>query len=266
MPSHDVHAVLAAQGIECASIVRLGEGQDNVAFEVDGELIVRFAKGGTDVLREAKLLETVARHSPFAVPAPVFVEAGCMAYRKLPGVPLVDVPRPPGIAKILGAYIDTLHTIPPAAVAGLVDTDDDTVDDWLADAHGSYAAVVVPREYRRSIEKFLDTEPPSRTEPSVFSHNDLGIEHVLVDPATGDITGIIDWTDAALCDPAYDHGLVYRDLGVLIDGPLAERAAFYARCTVLEDLAYGTGSGIQRYADEALRSLRHLFEPFEADR
>jgi aminoglycoside phosphotransferase (APT) family kinase protein len=262
----NVHAVLAAHGIECESVVQLGEGQDNVAYEVDGKLIVRFAKGDADVLREAKLLETVARFSPFAVPTPVFAEPECMAYRKLPGVPLIDVPRPPGIAKVLGAYVETLQAIPVDAVAGLVDTDDDPVSQWLAEAHGSYAAVEVPREYRPAIERFLDTEPPARTEPAVFSHNDLGIEHVLIDPSTGDITGIIDWTDAALCDPAYDHGLLYRDLGVLIDGPLAERAAFYARCTVLEDLAYGTESGIQRYADEALRSLRHLFEPLEADR
>ncbi|SDJ16035.1 Predicted kinase, aminoglycoside phosphotransferase (APT) family [Actinokineospora alba] len=261
MASHDVHAVLAAHGIGCEAVVRLGEGQDNVAYEVDGELIVRFAKGGTDVLREAKLLETVARFSPFAVPTPVFVEPECMAYRKLPGIPLVDVTPPPGIAKVLNAYVDTVQAIPVDAVAGLVDTDDDPVSQWLAEAHESYAAVEVPREYRRSIERFLDAEPPTRTEPSVFSHNDLGIEHVLVDPATGDVTGIIDWTDAALCDPAYDHGLIYRDLGVLIDGPLAARAAFYARCTVLEDLAYGITSGIQRYADEARRSLRHLFEP-----
>lgn len=266
MASHDVRAVLAAHGIGCDEVVRLGEGQDNVAFEVDGELIVRFAKGGTDVRREAKLLETVARYSPFAVPTPVFVEPGCMAYRKLPGVPLVDVTPPPGIAKVLNAYVDTLQAIPLDEVAGLVDTDDDPVSQWLAEAHDSYAAVEVPLEYRHSIEKFLDTEPPARTEPSVFSHNDLGIEHVLVDPASCDITGIIDWTDAALCDPAYDHGLIYRDLGVLIDGPLAERAAFYARCTVLEDLAYGTESGIQRYADEARRSLRHLFEPLEPQR
>lgn len=266
MASHDVRAVLAAHGIECGAVVRLGEGQDNVAYEVDGELIVRFAKGGTDVLREAKLVETVARFSPFAVPTPVFVEPGCMAYRKIPGVPLIDVPRPPGIAKVLGAYVDTLQAIPVDAVAGLVDTDDDQVDLWLAEAHGSYAQVDVPGEYRKSIERFLDTEPPARTEPAVFSHNDLGIEHVLVDPATGDITGIIDWTDAALCDPAYDHGLIYRDLGVLIDGPLAERAAFYARCTVLEDLAYGIESGIQHYADQARNSLRHLFEPLEPNR
>jgi len=47
----------------------------------------------------------------------------------------------------------------------------------------------------------------------VFSHNDLGIEHVLGTPATAAVTGVIDWGDAALIDPACDFGLLYRDLG-----------------------------------------------------
>jgi aminoglycoside phosphotransferase (APT) family kinase protein len=45
--------------------------------------------------------------------------------------------------------------------------------------------------------------PRARTQRP-FCHNDLGIEHVLVDPTTLKITAIIDWTDAAVADPAYD--------------------------------------------------------------
>jgi hypothetical protein len=33
-----------------------------------------------------------------------------------------------------------------------------------------------------------------------------GIEHVLVDQDTFAVTGVLDWTDAALVDPAYDFG------------------------------------------------------------
>lgn len=67
------------------------------------------------------------------------------------------------------------------------------------------------------------------------------------------MTGIVDWSDAAIVDPAYDFGLLYRDLGpaavdVAIRGyrtdvtdvvALGQRAAFYAKCKVFEDLAYG---------------------------
>ena len=94
----------------------------------------------------------------------------------------------------------------------------------------------------------------------VFSHNDLGIEHVLVDPDTGAVTGIIDWTDAAIVDPAYDFGLIFRDLGILRGGAeLHERAVFYARCKVFEDLRYGLSTGLTSYTRKCLGSLPWLF-------
>ena len=107
----------------------------------------------------------------------------------------------------------------------------------------------------------------------MFSHNDLGIEHVLVDPGTWTVTGVIDWSDAAIVDPAVDFGLLYRELGPAAAhaalgsyraegddlAPLAERAVFYARCKLLEDLAYGMGSGRDAYIDKSLAAMAWLF-------
>jgi Phosphotransferase enzyme family len=104
----------------------------------------------------------------------------------------------------------------------------------------------------------------------VFSHNDLGTEHVLVEPATGAITGI-DWSDAALTDPACDVGLDYRDLGpAALAAALAhyqpaelaglrQRATFYARCKLLEDMAYGSRAGLSVYTDKSLAALPWVF-------
>jgi hypothetical protein len=74
-------------------VVPCGEGQDNVAFDVDGALIVRFREAANDATRaalvtaEARLLDEIAGALPVAVPEIVFVDAehGCLAYRKLPG-------------------------------------------------------------------------------------------------------------------------------------------------------------------------------------
>ena len=79
----------------------VGEGSDNLAYEVDGELIVRWSKEpdpaarAARVDREARLLAAVASISPLPVPVPSFTvaEQGCLAYRKLPGVPLLDLPQ-----------------------------------------------------------------------------------------------------------------------------------------------------------------------------
>ncbi len=68
--------------------------------------------------------------------------------------------------------------------------------------------------YLRGLDSVVDAaldwlgrapRPPAPYKGSLrFIHNDLCPEHILVDPRTGDLTGLIDWTDAALADPALD--------------------------------------------------------------
>jgi aminoglycoside phosphotransferase (APT) family kinase protein len=99
----------------------------------------------------------------------------------------------------------------------------------------------------------------------VFCHNDLGIEHILVDPQTREITGVIDWADAAIADPAIDFARLYRDLGPSIldelceDAEVKARARFYGRCTVFEDLAYGLDTGRETYVTNSSAALEWLF-------
>ena len=59
-------------------------------------------------------------------------------------------------------------------------------DVWLAEArdlHQSIAAAI-PKGHAGAVERFLDTQPPPASDRLVFSHNDLGIERVLVDPSS----------------------------------------------------------------------------------
>ncbi|CRK55958.1 aminoglycoside phosphotransferase family protein [Alloactinosynnema sp. L-07] len=265
MGSDDVRAVLAAHlpDLRVDTVEHLGEGQDNTAFDVNGELIVRFAKGDTDVAAEARLLEVVAGFSPLRIPLPRLVvpELRCLAYDRLPGTQLLDLPEcPPGVVDELRGFLDALQVIPVDLVADLVEVDDQDGEGWLADAKDCYAALAVPARFRPVIEAFLAEAPPKPDYEVVFSHNDLGIEHVLIQD--GRVSGVIDWTDAALCDPAYDHGLLYRDLGVLPSGRpdgFVERAVFYARCSVLEDWRYGVESGLRQFVTQAQASLEWLF-------
>ncbi|MEU8074836.1 phosphotransferase [Catellatospora citrea] len=290
-PTADVRAVIAAHlpGHRIRSVVELGSGLDNVAYEVDGELVVRFSREPDPVLRaalverEARLLAAVAEVCPLPVPEPVFTapESGCLAYTRLPGVPLAELPRQQwsahgaSIAGVLGGLLDALQTTPVDRWTGLVDVDDQPSAEWLGEAAEFYRSVAghVPVAHRRAVEAFLDSPPPAAASDLVFSHNDLGIEHVLVDPAGWTVTGVIDWSDAALVDPAYDFGLVYRDLGpdalraalgrcrrgAADIAALGERAVFYARCSVFEDLAYGVETGRDGYVGRCHAALRWLF-------
>lgn len=255
----------------------IGRGLDHVAYE-DGNRIVRFAHGddpGAQVRREAGLLELVARVSPLPVPQPLGVDPqrGCLTYERLPGVPLLDIDARAGaaqpVAHELGRLLRALRDLDPGDLA---ETDDEPPHAWLDEArrHHAAAAPAIPARHRRAVQRFLETEPPASAQTLVFSHNDLGIEHVLVDPGSLAITGIIDWSDAAITDPAADLGRILRDLGDagLVaalasygegDDELTGRARFYAGCTVLEDLAYGLETGRRAYAAKSLSALEYLF-------
>ncbi|MER5880407.1 phosphotransferase [Streptomyces sp. NPDC001910] len=287
----DVRSIIAAHMPTCRikSVVWLGEGLDNLTYEVDGELIVRFSKESDParraalVDREARLLAAVADISPLPVPEPTFADAeqGCLAYRKLPGTPLLDMPphrrsaHATSIAATLGELLTALHAAPLDLLTGLVEADHPPPAAWLLEAVHDYTRVAgqVPAPYRRPVEAFLDAASPDAAYVPAFSHNDLGIEHILVDPDTWTVSGILDWSDAAVVDPAYDFGLLHRDLGPAAvraaistyradDNDLTalgERAVFYARCTVLEDLAHGITTGQSRYVDKSIAAMEWLF-------
>lgn len=130
-------------------------------------------------------------------------------------------------------------------------------------------AAEVPAAHRRPVDAFLTAPPPEGSWSVGFSHNDLGIEHILVD-TDGTSTGLVDWADAALVDPACDFGRIYRDLGPPAlnaalrqyepdDPRLTERAIYYARCMVFEDLGYGLETGRGSYVDKSLTALAWLF-------
>jgi aminoglycoside phosphotransferase (APT) family kinase protein len=262
-----------------------GEGLENVAYDVNSAFILRISKEDDPdrraslVAREAELLRVIAPFCPVPIPAPVVVADTALMYRTLAGRPLLDTPRAfqtqhaAEIASVLGGFLAALHAIPVDLVAGLVDLDDDPAAQWLAEAIESYRAAlpVVPVAMHGRIEAFLAANPPHGRHEVVFSHNDLGIEHVLVDPETAAVTGVLDWTDAALVDPAYDFGLLQRDLGPAAlgsalanypadqRGGIGERAEFYARCSVLEDLAWGDEAGREPYVRKGLDALGWLF-------
>jgi aminoglycoside phosphotransferase (APT) family kinase protein len=125
---------------------------------------------------------------------------------------------------------------------------------------------------RPLVEDFLGRTPPAQTRAAAFCHNDLGAEHVLVDVEANAVTGVVDWTDAAIADAACDLAPIYRDLGPGVfeltldhyegdwDDADRERAVFYARCKLLEDIAYGLRtSGARIYAVSGLAHLAWTF-------
>lgn len=185
------------------SIAALGEGQQNAAYEVGSDLVVRVSKvvdpieRQSVVDREARLLDIVGQYTTLPIPRPLFAADGVMAYRKVPGLPLLAVAADRrlahgvSIARTVGRFLAEIQAISGDLVADLVGTDDDDFPRWMADAADCATAIaardaVLGRRWSRrtpAIESFLASVPPDPRPQLVFSHNDLGNEHVLVDPA-----------------------------------------------------------------------------------
>lgn len=279
----DIRAALARHlpGHDGVPVVPLGSGLDNVAFEAGG-LVLRRSTAADPLAaarREAALLAAVAAVSSLPVPEPVFVDepTAILAYRKVPGAPLHlnPVADPGALAGPLAAFLSGLHLSPDddggSSLAAMAGPDDAEPAEWLAGAAESYgaAAIAIDAAGRRRVEAFLAAAPPPGPRRLAFCHNDLGAEHLLVDGAA--ITGVIDWTDAAVADPAVDLGRLHRDLGPDVAGRIAAaytgdpdavdpgRVLFYARCTLLEDIAFGVTTGTTEYARLGLAHLDRTF-------
>ncbi len=269
----------------------LGRGLDHVALLVGGDTVVRVALErdpavrAAAVRREETLLRAVAGAVmdvvPLAVPLPSHVAPrdGVLAHPLLPGTPLgdADAATRARVAEATGALLGRLM----AAVAGLtphlrevVEFDADPPAAWLVEARVVHPRLVdeIPAAHRAAVRAFLDEPPPAAAPRGhlVLCHDDLGAEHVLVDD-DGTVTGVIDWSDAAVADPAGDLGRILRDLGPgALDAALAAlappephatrtRAVFRARCGALEDMAYGRDAGRPAYVARSVTALGWLF-------
>ncbi|MDA0183694.1 aminoglycoside phosphotransferase family protein [Solirubrobacter phytolaccae] len=222
-------------------VTPLATGLDHRVYAVGDGLVARFGPGAGE---EAALLAAVAPRVPLPVPVPLAVDAaaGCLVLPRVCGVSLLERPSPERgrFASAMADFVAAVHVLQwPAPL------DETPPSAWLAEARETWPRVrdLVPGW----VEAFLENDAPASVAPC-FIHGDLGAEHVFVD---GDeITGVIDWGDAALGDPAVDHGRLMRDF----DLDFGERARFYAICTALEDVAYGR----EPYVTNAVAALERL--------
>lgn len=262
-------------------------GHDHaVTVRADGTVLRRRrpGSGGLDVAREATLLDVVGAYASLPVPRVLrtWPARGLMEMERVPGSALLEhltglgPRRTRSLAERLGDFVASVAAVPPDRVAGLVPEDVARPDLLLAEAVETCdrpeVLALVPAGAREGLDAFLAADPLLGPAPGpVLVHGDLGAEHVFVD---GDeITGVIDWSDAVLGDPALDLGLVLRDLGPAAgevavarfashglgtEGVLP-RAWFFGRVRALEDLAYGVDEGLALYRDNAVRAVAQLF-------
>ena len=246
-------------GYDPAGLTVVGSGLDHDVYRT-GDLVLRVGDPA-GVAREATLLRLLADELPCPLPAPVLVDEaeGVLGHRWLPGEPLLGRPAPPGLDVALGQVLRRLHAVDLSRLADLGLQDEGGDLSVFADG------LTGPADLVATVRCTVPEPGPHR----VLVHADLGAEHLLV--AGGRLGGILDWSDAAVSDPAVDFGRLLRDFGpAFLDGVVAayggppdegfaDRVLFLARCAALEDLAYGVATGRADYSTAALASIERLF-------
>jgi aminoglycoside phosphotransferase (APT) family kinase protein len=97
----------------------------------------------------------------------------------------------------------------------------------------------------QAVERFLAAAPPAPSERRALCHADVKGEHLFVDEAAGRLTGIIDWADTDVCDPARDYAGLVIWLGARFtraavaasgedDPTLGDRAIWLGRVALLD--------------------------------
>ena len=264
-------------GIDVRSAVVIDAGWDSRVLEINGEWIFRFPRRPQveDWLRrEIALLPELAPALPVSVPAFELVSADPLfvGYRKLPGGPLgrdasLDV------ARALGGFLSALHAFPleRARAAGVAGDSARWREDYarqLARFRENVLPLLMPDERAAAVEMFdgflqhLDRA----TFEAVLIHADLGPEHVLCED--GRVTGVIDWGDTRIGDPALDfasllHGLgeafacaLLGNYGGRTDDGFRQRALFYHRLGPWYEVDYGLVTGQADFVVSGLAGLR----------
>ncbi len=121
--------------------------------------------------------------------------------------------------------------------------------------------------WRAYLEAGLVDAQVRRPQRPRLVHNDLAAEHVLCDPVAGTVTGVIDWSDIAIGDPAADFAGMFHWGGEElvarvrshydgdVDDALLVRARFMAACRGVGDVRFGIETERREYIVAGIRAL-----------
>jgi len=270
-----VQVILAAQfpDVDTANLRFLGSGWEFDVYVTGDGWAFRFPRrsGVADIFDfERKVLELVRTVVPDWVAIPRLERFGLsgprfpdrfVAHRYIPGITADHMHAPPSDAlpEQLGTVLGALHAADPQLARDrgvLADTENGA--DWYEETVGEVPALLGLNPTTDAAVRWVLASPkipPLYVGPLRIVHNDLCPDHILVDPITGNLTGIIDWTDIALADPMLDFVAlatwkgfdfverVLRFYSAMLDGPFRERLRFAARIRSLHWLHQATQRG-----------------------
>jgi aminoglycoside 2''-phosphotransferase len=272
------------------SAVSIDDGWDNYVLEFNKSLIFRFPRR-PDVLQrlatDVRLLPQLAKVLPLPIPnleyiarspkdqSPVFV-----GYPRIPGEPFL-LHRGDGhhlIAKQLGDFLTSLHRFSVRRAVNL-GVSNGTPASWRQEYKDLYTKVsphvfslIKPPQSLKIValwETFLGNQDNFRFAP-VLVHRDLSGENILWDPNRGELTGVIDWSDSSIGDPAIDFvnefpvrsssftEVVLGFYQGVVDPTFSQRIRFYSQAAPFYGIHLGLETGQHEMVDIEVRSLQAM--------
>jgi aminoglycoside phosphotransferase (APT) family kinase protein len=247
----DARRALAERGLTFTSVEPVAEqGWASWTFEVDGQLIAQFPRNDAIAAahaREQRLLPALAEHVSFRIPVPLHPEV--FVYEKVPGRGFRRGDDFDGVR----AMIAELHSFPVEEARRLIGRP--PIEEEYAIEWSMFSAEAFPHLDDALVEavSFIKTAPALERESLI--HNDLGMEHLIVDDA-GAPVGIIDFEDVTIGDPDVD----LMPLHVAVGRPLTESMWRYHCRSVLHDIVYVQREGRAEEIPAMVTELRRRLD------
>jgi aminoglycoside 2''-phosphotransferase len=200
-------------------------GEDHAVVVLDDQWVFRFPRSAAAAAcgaAERGLLARLNAVSPVAVPRYEFVSrAGDFGgYRMIAGEELTEgafaaLPREAqeGVLHQIGRFLVILHALPAALVArpGAETKREDAA--WFAERYAerrTRLAEALGPALMAAADRFYQAFPAAvATTDTAVIHRDFSEDHILLDPQSQRLAGVIDFTDAALGDPAFDFAFLW---------------------------------------------------------
>lgn len=223
-----------------ARLEPLGHGDFCLAFQLGSEVVrvARHAEAAAALEREACSLPMIAPRLPLPVPRPAYhAPPACPPFTRHAGITGDELTRERWLAMMpeqrqraaadLAALLRALHDLPLDAghACALPRLDAASLANGLRVPVVDTLGPLLDAQTRQRLDTFLAEVAERPAQRPVLLHGDVAPGHVLYDPDTARLTGVIDFGDLAIGDPARDFVYVYEDFGPeLLDAVLRDYA------------------------------------------